>query len=211
MPAAKSALELARESPGSTKGRILAAAEAVFAERGFAGASTREIAGRAGVNISSLHYHWASKETLYVAVFHDVFARLTDVLGGVLARVTDERRREVVVTRVMHALVAFMAEHRTVPKLLARRLLEPDAEPGVDREVLGPAWDVFTAWMGKNRGGLSETELDMVMLSLHSILLIYMLDSPSYRSLLGGSVFSAPLREQVERHLVRLVEALLPT
>jgi AcrR family transcriptional regulator len=211
MAASKSPLQQAREAPGSTKARILAAAEDVFAARGFEGAGTREIAARAGVNISSLHYHWASKETLYVAVFHDVFERLTQVLGGALGRVADERRREVVVTRVMHELVAFMAEHPTVPKLLARRLLEPDGEPGVDREVLGPAWDVFTTWMGKNRGGLSETELDMVMLSLHSVLLIYMLDSPSYRSLLGGSVFSAPLRGQVERHLVRLVDALLPT
>ena len=61
---AKSALDKAREAPGSTKARILAAAEAVFAAKGFQGASTREIAARAGVNISSLHYHWESKETL---------------------------------------------------------------------------------------------------------------------------------------------------
>ena len=211
MPVAKSPLDLARESPGSTKGRILAAAEAVFAARGFEGASTRDIAGRAGVNISSLHYHWASKETLYIAVFHDVFDRLTEILRAALTRVAQERRREVVVTRVMSELVAFMAQHPTVPKLLIRRLLEPEVEPGVDRDVLGPAWDVFTTWMGKNRGGLSATELDMVMLSLHSVLLLYMLDSSTYRSLLGGSVFAAPLRAQVERHLVRLVEALLPS
>jgi AcrR family transcriptional regulator len=64
MAAGKSPLELAREAPASTKARILAAAEAIFAARGFEGASTREIAARAGVNISSLHYHWNSKETL---------------------------------------------------------------------------------------------------------------------------------------------------
>ena len=68
---AKSALDKAREAPGSTKARILAAAEEVFAARGFEGASTREIAARAGVNISSLHYHWESKETLYFTVFRD--------------------------------------------------------------------------------------------------------------------------------------------
>jgi AcrR family transcriptional regulator len=211
MPAGKSPLELAREAPGSTKARILAAAEAVFASRGFEGASTREIAGRAGVNISSLHYHWASKEALYVAVFHDVFDRLTELLRGTLARLAEERTREVVVARVMRELTAFMAEHPTVPKLLARRLLEPDVELGVDREVLGPAWDVFTEWIGKSGRRLSETELRLVMLSVHSVLLIYMLDSSSYRSLLGGSVFGAPLRADVERHLVRLVEALLPS
>lgn len=183
----------------------------VFASRGFEGASTREIAGRAGVNISSLHYHWASKEALYVAVFHDVFDRLTELLRGTLARLAEERTREVVVARVMRELTEFMAEHPTVPKLLARRLLEPDVELAVDREVLGPAWHVFTEWIGRQRRGLSETELRLVMLTVHSALLIYMLDSSSYRSLLGSSVFAAPIRADVERHLVRLVEALLPS
>src|SRR5687767_6422784 len=149
MTGGKSPLELAREAPGSTKGRILAAAEAVFAARGFEGASTREIAAQAGVNISSLHYHWASKDALYVAVFQDVFDRLTDLLRGTLGRLAGERRREVVVAKVMGELVGFMAEHPSVPKLLVRRLLEPDVALGVDRDVLGPAWSVFREWMSK--------------------------------------------------------------
>jgi len=211
MTGGKSPLELAREAPGSTKGRILAAAEAVFAARGFEGASTREIAAQAGVNISSLHYHWASKDALYVAVFQDVFDRLTNLLRGTLSKLAEERSREVVVARVMGELVAFLAENPTVPKLLVRRLLESDVALGVDRDVLGPAWGVFREWMGKSGRKMSETELRLGMLSAYSVLLIYMLDSDSYRSVLGGSVVSMPLRVEVERHLVRLVEALLAT
>ena len=209
MTGGKSPLELAREAPGSTKGRILAAAEAVFAARGFEGASTREIAARAGVNISSLHYHWASKDALYVAVFQDVFDRLTGLLRGTLGKLAEERSREVVVARVMGELVAFLAENPTVPKLLVRRLLESDVALGVDRDVLGPAWTLFTEWMGQGGRRLSETDLRLGMLSAYSVLVLYMLDSPSYRSLLGGSAVAPPLRAEVERHLVRLVEALL--
>ncbi|MFI5365094.1 MAG: TetR/AcrR family transcriptional regulator, partial [Candidatus Binatia bacterium] len=76
----RSALEKAREAPSSTKARILAAAEHVFAVKGFAGASTREIAARARVNISSLHYHWESKETLYFAVFQNIYDRILDLV-----------------------------------------------------------------------------------------------------------------------------------
>lgn len=209
MAASKSPLELAREAPGSTKARILAAAEEVFAARGFEGASTRDIAARAGVNISSLHYHWASKETLYVAVFHDVYDRLTELLRGALDALAEERDRATIVARVMRELVTFMATYPSVPKLLARRLFEGDIERGVDREVLGPAWEVFTTWMGRSGQRLADIELRLVMLSAHSVLLLYMLDSASYQSLLGGSVLVPPLREHVERHLVRLVEALL--
>jgi TetR/AcrR family transcriptional regulator len=47
---------------------ILAAAEAVFAERGFGGATTAAIAARAGLPKPNLHYYFPTKEALYRAV-----------------------------------------------------------------------------------------------------------------------------------------------
>ncbi|WP_299184179.1 TetR/AcrR family transcriptional regulator [uncultured Chryseobacterium sp.] len=44
---------------------ILFAAEALFAEKGFEGTSTREIAKAANVNISMISYYFGSKEKLY--------------------------------------------------------------------------------------------------------------------------------------------------
>src|SRR5258705_12949941 len=76
----KTALDKAREAPKSTKARLLSAAEAVFAAKGFEGASTREIAAAAGVNISSLHYHWESKETLYFAAFENIYDRIVHLV-----------------------------------------------------------------------------------------------------------------------------------
>ena len=55
-----------------TAGRILLAAEEVFAEHGFSGATTREIAKRAGVNIANIHYYWGSKDGLWQAVIYNV-------------------------------------------------------------------------------------------------------------------------------------------
>lgn len=52
-----------------TKERILDAAEAVFAEHGFAGASLRAITGLADVNLASVSYHFGSKERLYRDMF----------------------------------------------------------------------------------------------------------------------------------------------
>jgi len=52
-----------------TAQRIVCAAAVVFAEKGFDGSTTREIADRADVNIASLHYHFGDKRALYLAVF----------------------------------------------------------------------------------------------------------------------------------------------
>lgn len=50
-----------------TRERIIAAAVTLFGERGFAGASTRDIATAAGVNAPALQYYFENKEGLYQA------------------------------------------------------------------------------------------------------------------------------------------------
>lgn len=52
-----------------TKGKILDAAEALFADRGFHRTSLREITASAGVNLASVNYHFGSKDQLIQAIF----------------------------------------------------------------------------------------------------------------------------------------------
>ena len=208
----KTALDKAREAPGSTKARILAAAEEVFAARGFEGASTREIAARAGVNISSLHYHWESKETLYFAVFRNIFDQLVGLLQTTLAPLlSGPRDRDSVIALTMPRLFEFFADNPNVPKLLLRRVVEnEDVDVGVEHDVLLPAWKVFTEWLetgGRHR--LSDAESRLFMLTVYAVMLVYLLDSRSYQTLLGGSVRAEPIRTQVREHLVHVVERLL--
>ena len=51
---------------------LLEAAESIFAEQGFAGATTAAIARRAGVPKANLHYYFPTKEGLYRAVVERV-------------------------------------------------------------------------------------------------------------------------------------------
>lgn len=52
---------------------ILAAAEEVFAEYGFAGATTSRIAERAGIPKANLHYYFPTKEALYRRIIDNIF------------------------------------------------------------------------------------------------------------------------------------------
>ena len=52
--------------------KILTAAESVFAEKGFKGASVGEIADRAGVPKPNIYYYFGAKEDLYSRVIEDV-------------------------------------------------------------------------------------------------------------------------------------------
>src|SRR5512147_2104431 len=53
-----------------TQLRILDAAEELFMQHGFEGASMRMLTTRAGVNLAAINYHFGSKDALIEAVFH---------------------------------------------------------------------------------------------------------------------------------------------
>jgi len=64
----------------SNEQRLLQAAETVFAERGFRGATTAAIAARARLPKANLHYYFRTKAELYRAVLADVLELWLDEL-----------------------------------------------------------------------------------------------------------------------------------
>src|SRR5579871_3313563 len=69
-----------RPSADQTRERILAAALDLFSDRSFEGASTRDIAARAGVTQPLLNYHFSSKDDLWRAAVDGLFEALNDAL-----------------------------------------------------------------------------------------------------------------------------------
>jgi AcrR family transcriptional regulator len=57
-----------------TKEQIISVAKRLFAERGFAGTTLRNVISEADVNLAAVHYHFGSKEELFRAVVEQ-FAR----------------------------------------------------------------------------------------------------------------------------------------
>lgn len=74
-----------------TVSRILDAAEALFAERGFAETSLRVITGRAGVNLAAVNYHFGSKKELIQAVFERFLTPFCEAMDVALDRRLRER------------------------------------------------------------------------------------------------------------------------
>jgi len=68
--------------PGTTKGRLVEAALAEFARRGYDAVGVTEIAAAAGVTVGSLYHHFGSKPGLYDLVRDDVERRVLDRMEG---------------------------------------------------------------------------------------------------------------------------------
>src|SRR5207302_4476694 len=52
-----------------TRDAILAAAERLYADRGFADVTLRDIVAAAGVNLAAVNYHFGSKDELIAELF----------------------------------------------------------------------------------------------------------------------------------------------
>ena len=66
----------------STKEKILHTAGAIFAEKGYRGATVSRICRQAGVNIAAVNYHFGSKARLYEQVW-EYASRRTDEIHGI--------------------------------------------------------------------------------------------------------------------------------
>lgn len=56
-----------------TRHRLLDAAEELFAQKGYAAVSVREITNQAGTHLSAVNYHFGGKRKLYLGVFQELW------------------------------------------------------------------------------------------------------------------------------------------
>ena len=119
---------------GATRDRILAAAEALLMERGYAVTSLREITARARVNLAAVNYHFGSKEALVREVFERRLGPLNAARLAFLDRLEAAAKgRPLPVERIVEAIVvpAIRVSHDPLAggaaflRLLGRAIVEP--------------------------------------------------------------------------------------
>src|SRR6202795_4666407 len=121
MPAARPrarATRPARRSPGPRPGaedRLLESALVVFAERGFDGATTRDIAAHARVNLGLVQYYFGGKEKLWRAAVDRAFAGFWSALEGV---VSDTAGDAATLAEIIRVAVRFAAGHPALVRIM---------------------------------------------------------------------------------------------
>ncbi len=112
---------------GKTPHRLLEAAGSVFADRGFRGATVREICRKAGANVAAVNYHFRDKEDLYAAVLsyaHRCALEKYPADGGLPGDASPEERLRTFV-RSFLARILDAGRPAWHGKLMAREMAEP--------------------------------------------------------------------------------------
>ncbi|PVZ87062.1 transcriptional regulator [Serratia sp. S1B] len=143
-------------SPNTPRGeqarqQLINAAIEVFGEHGLSGATTREIALRAGQNIAAITYYFNSKEGLYLAVAQWIadfiqqnFRQQTEEVERFWQLPAEQRLPEHHLHHLKVGLLAFSAlmtqpQTLNISKIMSREQLSPtEAYPLIHQQVIAP-------------------------------------------------------------------------
>ena len=124
----------AKRDPEATRAAILDAAEQAFLSKGFAEASTSDIAKRAGVTKSLIHHHFGSKQKLWTEVKLRRFGQYAE---GQVAMLEQSEPTAELLRESIRLYFGFLQSNPEFVRLLAWMFLEGDEEcSGMDRDVL---------------------------------------------------------------------------
>ena len=169
-----------------TRRRILESALDLFAAHGYEGASTRQIAEGAAVNLPAIQYSFGNKEGLYRAIIEDIVAdterHMAELLPRVRAALEDPAAASPELTELLcQTLEAFVTVVTSGPQVDSRRLIFARAEveetPGLDRmhengmqQIFNPCLALFARIHGKPEG---DPEMTMRTLALVGQVVIF--------------------------------------
>ncbi len=197
-------------SSGSTKERILGAAEVLFAQHGFDGASLRQLTTAAGVNLAAVNYHFGSKDKLVEQVFRRRLDALNQHRLAELAKVVGQPQTTLEDVLAAYIRPALELSHDGNGSLFMRVLARAFAEhDDTLRQFLsenyGHVMRQFTAEFARLLPQLSKPELywriDLVTGALtHAMSGFGMIQRKS-------DVSEQVHREQTAQHLIRFAVA----
>lgn len=175
----------------ATRTQILNSAMQLFAEKGYAHTTTRNIATAAGLSVGLMYHYFDSKESLLRAVFDFVMARIDERITAVL----QTSPPGTIITNLLHAIFDLLASEQEFSALFYMLRTQPAI-----MSVLGDDFRERTALLRScfvaelAQAGWPQPELEGYYLYsvLEGAIQQYLLDPTSY-----------PLAEIVEKMIAQ--------
>ncbi|MFS8980935.1 TetR/AcrR family transcriptional regulator [Cupriavidus necator] len=183
---------------------ILRAAEHVFARAGFAGATMAEIAVRAGVPKSNLHYYFRTKQALYRAVLAhtlQLWLSETDIIRA-------ELPPQVALEQYIRAKMRLSASHPDASRVFANELLHGAPEIGeilrhALRELVSRKAAVVRQWI--DSGQMAPVDPQHLFFTIWAATQTYADFEAQVCAVLGVSQLGRQDYAQATEHLVALL------
>lgn len=164
-----------------TEEKIFMAATEVFAEKGMTGARMQDIADRAGINKSLLHYYYRSKEKLFKAVFDKLAEAMFRKFSSILSK---EIPFEEKIAYFFSEHISFLQKNPNLPLFI---ITEVARDPELLNKFIS---SVDIRAIGKTiepdlNPGVAETEIAHLMVTVVSMSVFPVLARPIVEAILA--------------------------
>jgi AcrR family transcriptional regulator len=176
---------LSNSGRGGAEERILLSAAGLFANSGYNGVSTRDIAAKAGVNEVTIYRHYPRKRDLYLAVL-DAELQQVKLRGDLLGRIAEATDGRTALERALELIASTLMQKPQLLRLMQYSTLElaEDIDPML-RKHLGQLVEVVAHYLEPwaRKGELCDNNAKSVVLALVAVVVSY---SPLHRLFLGS-------------------------
>ncbi|WP_049688060.1 transcriptional regulator CecR [Yersinia aldovae] len=203
--------------------QLIQAATELFGELGLKGATTRDIAQRAGQNIAAITYYFNSKEGLYLAVAQQIadfiqnaFSPLVQEIDQFLQQPAAEQAAEQQLHYIRRGLLQFshlmtQPETLNISKIMAREQLSPsEAYPLIHTQAIAPLHQKMNHLLAAFIG--ADASATKTILHTHALIgevLAFRLARETIRRQAGWQDIGEVESEQINQVLVEHIDLLL--
>jgi AcrR family transcriptional regulator len=188
---------------------ILRVAEKVFAEKGYEGATLREIADGVKIKTPALYYHFRSKEELYNSLMMDIYRKLqNEVLGPITEKKTDDPKEKI---RLFTGLLFdFWGNHKRFPMIIAQEvtwggdMVYSELVPN----FLVPMFNEMVDTLDETemeKYGIRKFDMPMLVFNVFGMSLFYFIAAPIFTILTGEESLSPERIAQLKEEIINLV------
>lgn len=196
-------------TPDNTRDRLLIQAEHLFAQKGFAAVSVREITSAADTNLAAVNYHFGNKTNLYLSVFRERWVPRAQGVRKFFKNSLSKKQTPETADVVRAIATAFLGgtmtddERRCQISLMQRELAHPsEAVTIVVSEVIRPMHhDIRELILPALSEDISLEQLTLSIFSIISMILYFGFAQPVVSRVMEQE-FDAQFKSRVIDHIV---------
>jgi AcrR family transcriptional regulator len=216
-PASRHYRRAHRDRGVETRTQLLEAGLDLFGQRGFDGASTRDIAKAAGANLAAIVYHFGSKEALHIAVAEHVVSKLNERIAPFIEEAAmipgDPEIARDVLRRLMANQVEVMLdsnESERWSRFLVREHMQPSAAFEVIYRMLSRSILVYQRLLAiALRRPADDEEVAVRAFTLFGQVMIFRVSHALILRQVGWPEMGARERRQISRIVLSQLDAIL--
>jgi TetR/AcrR family transcriptional regulator len=190
-----------------TRDRIMEAAEQLFGDVGFDATSTRMISESSSTNKALIHYHFRSKEGLFLAVLDRYFEVLSSKLQGAINIDGPITAR---LLNLISVYMDFLEENINYIRIVQREIM---GGKNMERVIkhMGPIFEIILKVMADSypRAQSGNFRVEQLTISFYGMVITYFTCSDVIKEFLHGDPMSKESIQERKNHLLAMAQIIL--